>query len=391
MDNIPQNCLYISKGDKEIYILGTAHVLKESKNEVESLIGTVDPDSVCVELCDSRFQSLKDKDRWKNLDIVKVIRQGKGFLLFANMILSSFQKRIGLDLESAPGDEMVTAFTIAEEKGKKVVLADRDINVTLKRAWGLSGFIGKLRILETLLESMFTDEKIGSGEISDLMKGDNMINEMMEVFAAKLPMVKLALIDERDQYIANKILTAEGGKIVAVVGKGHQKGIQKLINEGFVYNKEIEKVPGPGIISKILPWAICVLILALIVFGFLKGSKTGWEMLWIWVIVSGTSTALVSLISLPHPLTVISSFIAAPIKIFIPTISAGMIMAPLEAVLKKPMVKDFEGLNNDIMTVKGFYRNRLTRVLLVFVTATIGAIIGHTIAIIWIARLLAIK
>ena len=152
MDEQTKNWIKIEKDNKEIYILGTAHVLQDSKLEVEQLIAEVDPDAVCVELCESRYNSLKDKNRWKNLDIIKVIREGKGFLLFANMILTSFQKRIGTDLESAPGDEMIAAFEIAEQKGKKVVLADRDINVTLRRAWRLSSFSDKMKIVDALFE-----------------------------------------------------------------------------------------------------------------------------------------------------------------------------------------------------------------------------------------------
>ncbi len=391
MENLSPNCIKIQKDGKDIYILGTAHVLADSKKEVEELINTIDPDTVCVELCDSRYQSLKDKNRWQNLDIVKVIRQGKGFLLFANMVLSSFQKRIGLDLESAPGDEMITAFQLAEAKNKKVVLADRDVNVTLRRAWQLSSFSDKMKILELLMEALFTKEEIKKEDVKEMMQGKDVMNEMMTTFAEKLPKAKEVLIDERDRYLAHRIITAEGKKIIAVVGKGHLKGIQETIEKGFNYDPIIETVPPAGIGTKIFPWLLGLAILALIVLGFMKGSNVGVSMLWAWVLASGACTSIAALAVMAHPLTIISAWIAAPIKLIAPPISAGILLAPLEAVLRKPQVKDFESLNNDIQTVKGFFKNRVTKILVVFVAVTIGAIVGHTAAIVWITKILATK
>jgi pheromone shutdown-related protein TraB len=384
-----KNWVTINKNGKEITILGTAHVLSDSKKEVEELIDSLNPDTVCVELCDSRYQSLQDKNRWKNLDIVKVIRDGKGFLLLANMVLSSFQKRVGADLESAPGDEMITAFKTAEEKGKKVVLADRDINVTLRRAWGYSSFGDKMKIFEMLFESLFVKEEINKKDIKELMEGKDMMTEVMNTFAENLPKAKEVLIDERDQFLANKIKNSGGTKILAVVGKGHQKGIISTIENDTPYNPGIEQIPPKGKFGKIFPWAFGALIIAIIVYGFLKGSSVGLSMLWAWVIASGSVTSLFALLVLSHPLTILAAWIAAPIKLFAPTISAGMIMAPVEAMMRKPQVKDFEKLNDDIMTFKGFIKNRVTRILIVFAASTIGAIIGHTWAFVWIAKILA--
>ena len=383
------NVVRLKINKKDIYLLGTAHVLAESKKEVEELINRVKPDSVCVELCDSRYQTLKNKDRWRNLDIVKVIREGNGFLLVANMILSGFQKRIGVDLESAPGDEMITAFQIAEQQKRNVVLADRDVNVTLKRAWRLSSFKDKMGILELLTETLFEKDKVEKEDIDNLMKGQDMFNEVMNVFAQKLPKVKQVFIDERDRFIANKILSAPGKKIVAVVGKGHLQGIERDIQKAFTYDPAIEKLPKPSIVPKLIPWFIFGIILLVIVFGFFKSPAVGLNMLWAWVIASGTATALFAAASLAHPLTILASYVAAPLKLIVPTISAGMLLAPLEAVLRKPQVKDFENLNNDMMTFSGFFKNRILKILLVFIGVTIGAIIGHTIAIIWIAKLLS--
>jgi pheromone shutdown-related protein TraB len=391
MVNLSPNCIRLHVGEKEIYILGTAHVLEESRKEVEELIDSIDPDSVCVELCESRYQSLKDKNRWQNLDIVRVIREGKGFLLLVNMILSAFQKRVGLEMRSAPGDEMITAFRIAEERNKKVVLADRDINITLRRAWKLSSFWDKTKILTVLLEAFFINEDINEENVSELLHGDNMINEMMAEFAKKLPKVKGVIIDERDFYLAHNITTAPGNKIVAIVGKGHLQGIQAAIESKSNYDPEIETVPPSGIGSKLFPWLIGLVLLSLIVLGFMKGSNVGVSMLWAWIFSSGLCTSLAALAVMAHPVTIISAWLTAPIKLIAPPISAGIVLAPLEAILRKPQVKDLENLNSDIQTFKGFFSNRVTRILIVFAAVTIGAIIGHTIAIIWITKILASK
>ncbi len=372
----------------EIYILGTAHVLDESRKEVENLIDEIDPDTVCVELCDSRYQSLKDKDRWKNLDIVKVIREGKGFLLLANMILSSFQKKVGADLESAPGDEMIAAFQIAEQRNKNVVLADRDVNITLQRTWRLSPFMDKMKVLEILFESLFVKEEIKKEDVKNLLAEQDVMNEMMGELSKKLPKVKEVLIDERDHYIANKIVTAPGKKILAVVGKGHLKGIEAAIKKRLPYDPSIEKTPVKQKWTKMIPWAVGLLFIALIIFAFTKGSAVGWETLKAWTIACGTSTAIFAALVLAHPFTILASWVAAPLKLVAVPVSSSILLTLLETLLRKPRVEDFEKLNQDMQSFKGFMKNRVTKILVVLTAITIGTYIGRFIALIWIGKIL---
>ncbi len=307
------------------------------------------------------------------------------------MILSSFQKRIGKDLNSKPGEEMIKAINIAEEKGKRVELVDRDVNLTLKRAWSLSKFSDKIKIIEVLLESIFSNEKIEKEEIETLMANGDMISSMMNELASKLPKVKEVLIDERDYYIAKKISTTTGTRILAVVGKGHIDGIMKLLQSSSFDKelKEIEEIPPEKKSKKLLPYIFGGLIIMLFVLGFLKGTAVGMDMLFAWIVASGITTSIFALLVGAHPITIALSWLAAPIKILIPPVSAGIFLAPIEAILRKPRVIDFENLNNDIMSLKGFFRNRVTKILIIFVAVTIGAIIGHTIAIIWMAKILA--
>jgi len=379
-----KNCVFLKHKGKEIYILGTAHVLEESKKEVLELMDKINPETVCVELCPSRYQSLKKKNRWKNLDIVKVIKEGKGFLLFTNMILFAFQKRIGLSLDFSPGQEMITAIKLAEKNKKNIVLADRDINITLKRAWILSSFKDKIKILELLLESLFSskDDNLQKKDILELMKGQDLYNEALSLFAKSLPEVKRVFIDERDAFLAKKISEAPGKKILAVVGKGHQKGILKQIKKRLPYIDSIETLPKEGKLKKLLPWIITLILIGILVPGFMKGETVGLSMLAIWALVTGSITALSNLIVLAHPLTIISSWIVAPIALLIPIpfVSTGVFLPLIEASIRKPCVKDFESLPEDLLSLKGFYKNRITRILMVLVASSFGSIIGFLIS-----------
>ncbi|MGC8765070.1 MAG: TraB/GumN family protein [Brevinematia bacterium] len=391
MEKISDNLFYCRIWEKDIYLLGTAHVLDKSADEVERYIEELNPDTICVELCEARYNSLKDENRWKNLDIVRVIKEGKGFLLLSNMILSSFQRRVGKDFNTKPGEEMLRAVKIAEEKGKRIGLVDRDVNVTLKRAWNLSKFSDKMKIIEVLFESIFSNEKIEKEEIENLMANGDLISSMMDELATKLPKVKEVLIDERDYYIAKKIAESSGDRVLAVVGKGHINGIIKFLEEGLFERelKEIEEIPPEGKSKKIFPYIFGGTVILLFLLGFLKGARVGMDMLFAWVIASGICTSLFALLVRAHPVTIILSWLAAPIKILMPPVNAGILLAPIEAVLRKPRVIDFENLNNDIMSFKGFFKNRVTKILIVFVAVTVGAIIGHTIAIVWMTKILA--
>lgn len=383
------NIKVIEIKDKKIILVGTAHVIKESVEKVRQAIDEYKPDKIAVELCNSRYSSLQDKNRWENLDIIKVIKEGKGFLLLATMILSSFQKRIGLDLGSAPGAEMIEAVDIAKEKNIDLILADRDVNVTLKRAWTLSKFKDKIRILEVLIESIFTKEKLSEEDIQNILKDGDLLSTMMNEFSKELPEVKKVFIDERDEYIANKILSSEGKIILAVVGRGHLEGIANKIESGFEYDYSIEQVPIKKNNSNLIGWIITLIIIGLFASGFfIKGPKVVLSMLKYWVLISGASCFISSILVLSHPLTILASWIVAPITTLNPTVGAGMFLAIIEATFRKPRVSDFENLTEDIQRFKGYFNNRILHALVVFLGTSIGASIGTFIGIPWITSLL---
>jgi len=383
----------LSLGDREFILVGTAHVSRRSVEEVREVILAEEPDRVCVEIDETRLNSLIKKQSWQNLNIGQVLRERKGFLLLANLVLSSFQRRLGLEMGVSPGEEMLTAVKICEEQGIAFSLCDRDIQVTLRRAWSLSSFWGKNKMLAAMLSSIFTREKLDAEEIERL-KTKSTFQNMMDELASFLPSVKEVLIDERDRYLATRINNAAGNKIVAVIGAGHVEGIiesLKGLEAGTLENdtSSLETIPPRKKISRILPYLVPAIIAGLIVAGFFR---SGWQlslsMMWKWILVNGTLSAIGSLLALAHPITIAAAFIGAPITSLNPTIGVGLLTGIVEATLRKPRVTDFENLPEDLLSFRGFFRNRITHILLVFLFSSIGSSVGTFIGIPYLTSLL---
>ncbi len=191
-------------GDKTFILVGTAHISRQSVEEVERIICEEKPERVCIEIDPSRYRTLKEGAHWSSLDIYQVLKEGKGFLLLSNLVLTSFQRRLGLELGIRPGEEMLAAIQTAERLGIPTALCDRDIQITLRRAWARSSFWGKNKLLAALLSSVLSSEKLTPEQIEELKK-KNELESMMEELAGYLPSVKEVLIDERDQYLAQNI------------------------------------------------------------------------------------------------------------------------------------------------------------------------------------------
>jgi pheromone shutdown-related protein TraB len=309
---------------KKVYLVGTAHVSRTSADLVESCINKHKPDTVCIELCASRYESLKNPDRWRETDIFQVIRQGKTYVLLAQLVLSSFQKRLATKFGIKPGEEMHRAMELAEARGAHLEMVDREIRTTLKRAWARAGFLTMCRVSATLLTSIFSKEDLSEAQIEELKVGST-LSAMMTEFGDFLPGVKDALIDERDSYMAEKIRRAPGKTIVAVVGAGHVPGMKDKIHSAIDLN-ELEEVPPPSKIIKIIGWGVPAIILGMFVVGFSKsGLDTSIDMIIAWTLANGIFSAVGALLALAHPLTIITAFVAAPITSLNPTIAAGWV------------------------------------------------------------------
>jgi pheromone shutdown-related protein TraB len=366
--------------DKEITLIGTAHVSRESADLVGKVIEEEKPDTVCVELCQSRYQSITQKNRWQNSDLIKVIKEKKTFLLLSNLMLAYFQKKIGQKLGIKPGEEIMRAIQAAEVVGAPIHLADRDIRTTLARTWHLMGLWTKIKLLAQFLSSV--------GELGDIkeediekMKSKDVLETLLSEIGESFPEIRRILIDERDQYLAHKIRNAPGKRIVAVVGAGHVPGVQRYW-EKPVDTDMLDQMPPKGKLSGFLKWGIPALIVGLVILGFFtSGASTGIHMLKWWILANAILAGLGATIALGHPLTVLTAIIASPLTSLNPMMAAGWVSGLVETFLRKPKVRDFENLPKDISSLKGFWRNKITRILLVVAFTNIGSSLGTFVAI----------
>lgn len=366
--------------DKEIILLGTAHVSKESARLVDHVIVSEKPDTVCVELCESRFQSIRQKDKWLDKDITKVIKEKKSFLLLSNLLLASFQKRIAEKFDINPGEEMITAIEAGEAAGARIHLADRNIRITLTKTWRVMGLWDKIKLLVQLVLSLGKVDDISEEDI-EKMKQEDVLETLLADVGKSLPVLKDILIDERDRYLTHRIRTAPGNKIVAVVGAGHVPGIKKYWNQEIDV-EALEQTPAKGKLSATLKWMVPLVILVIIVLGFYRGgANAGTDMITWWIMANGILAGLGAIIALAHPLTILSSVLAAPLTSLNPMIAAGWVAGLVEAFSRKPKVRDFEELQEDILSIRGFWKNKITRILLVVVFTNLGSSLGTFVAI----------
>lgn len=381
------NVTRLTCGEKTIFLVGTAHVSRQSAEEVENLIREIRPHTVAIELCPPRYESIQDPDRWKNMDILKVVREKKSFLLLSNLLLAAFQKRIADRMEIRPGEEMLRAIAAAGETGASLHLADREVRITLARIWRKMGFLAKTKMLVQLLGSGFEADDIKEEEIERLKNQDAMASLMQEMAGAH-PVLQEVLIDERDRYLAEKIRTAPGDSIVAVVGAGHVPGILRYW-ESPVDLAALETLPPAGKTGTILKWGLPALILILFAAGFFFGGKgSGMDMIAFWIAANALFAGLGAAASLAHPLTILTAMVAAPITSLNPMVAAGWVAGLAEVFLRKPRVSDLQSLSEDITSMGGFWRNKATRILLVVVFTNLGSSVGTFVALPLMLRVL---
>ena len=378
---------YLTLDGKEIILAGTAHVSQQSADLVTSLIQEEKPDTVCVELCQPRYQSLRDKQQWRQMDIFQVLKEKKAFLLLINLLLASFQKKIAAKFGIEPGADMIAAIATAEEVGAEIYLADREIRITLARAWKAIGWWGRIKLIFQTILSISGADEIEEEDIEQL-KQEDMLQMLLAELEKSHPILQKILIDERDRYLSEKIKKAPGSKIVAVVGAGHVAGIKKYWDSSIDL-AELDIVPPPGLSREFLKWGIPLAIIAAMVTGFLMGgTEAGVRMLGWWVGANSLLAAAGAIAVRAHPLTIIAAAVSAPFTSASPVIGAGWVAGLVEALLRKPTIGDLEDLAEDITTLGGFWKNRTTRILLVVALVNLGSAIGTFAAIPLMARAL---
>jgi pheromone shutdown-related protein TraB len=367
---------------REFILVGTAHVSRESADLVREVIEKEHPDCVCIELDAQRFEALSHRQRWENLDLRQVIRQRQLAPLLANLVLASYQKKLGGALGVIPGSELLEAARAAEALAIPVALCDRDVRITLRRAWASMSLWNKSKLLAALLTSLVDRPELDEDELRRIRDQD-VITELMRELGKELPSVKTTLIDERDAYLAHKILAADGERIVAVIGAGHVAGIREALRERRAVDLEaISQIPPVSALWKWAGWGLpAAVLLGLVWIGVAHGAAVAGQQLLYWITATGGLTAVGAALSLAHPIVVLSSFGVAPITALSPVIGAGHVLALFQAYLVPPKVREFESVADDFGAPIQWWRNRLLRIFLVFLLTTFGALAGNYVGL----------
>ncbi|HIP40357.1 MAG TPA: TraB/GumN family protein [Desulfocapsa sulfexigens] len=367
----------ISHGDKTILLIGTAHISQDSVDLVKKVISQENPDCVCIELDEKRYQALTQKKKWQSLDLKQIIKDKQLSTLMINMLMASYQKKLGGQLGVKPGAELLSAANTAASMDIPIALCDRDVRITLRRAWKSTSFYKKGYLLTTLFASLFDSTEISEEKLAE-MKQKDVLSDLMDEMGAALPDVKKVLIDERDIYLSEKIKEAAGKRLVAVVGAGHVDGIKTVFQDDRSGElDEITTIPPVSKIWKILGWSVPLLIIgSLVAIGLQKGMADAGANLLYWILANGIPSAIGGILAYANPLTVIGAFAAAPVTSLTPVIGAGYVAAFIQVMRTPPVVKEFETVGDDMGTVKGWWKNKLLRVFLVFLFTGFGSSIG---------------
>jgi pheromone shutdown-related protein TraB len=374
----------------EYVILGTAHVSRSSVDAVEALLASEHFDAIAVELCASRAQSMRDPEAFKQMDLFRVIREGKAGMVTASLILSTFQKRLAEQSGIQPGAEMKAAMDGADRLAIPLWLIDREVGTTLKRAWRSVGAWQRFTLFGGLLASVFAREDIAQDEIEKLKQGD-LLESAFKEFASESKPLFNSLISERDSFMAARLRQESaqaagtppgaGRRVLVVIGAGHLKGLAERLHEQqddpASIAANLATSPPKARWPKWLAVGVVLLIFIAIAYAFHQNPTLGTQALRDWILFTGGFAALGALIAGAHPLSIATAFVAAPIKPFRPGIPSGGLSAAVEAWIRRPRVADFDSLRDDIGHWSGWWKNRVARTVLNFFLVSAGTIIGE--------------
>lgn len=362
---------------REFILVGTAHISQESVDLVRNIIEAEKPDCVCIELDAQRYEALSQQKRFESLDLREVIRNQQLAAMLMNLLLASYQKRLGGKLGVIPGSELLEAAKVAEENDIAISLCDRDIRVTLRRAWAALSLWKKAMLVSTFVAGAFDDPELSEEELNRIKQKD-VLSELMSELGEAMPALKEALIDERDRYLAQKIRESEGSKLVAVVGAGHIQGMkQAILANRHEDLAEISVIPPVSPVWRWIGWGIPALIVgALGYIGLTQGVDAASDNALFWFLINAVPCAIGGAIALGHPLTIIAAFASAPFTSLTPVIGAGYVTAFVQTYVQPPLVHEFHSVGDDIATLRGWWHSRLLRVFLVFILTTLGSLIG---------------
>ncbi len=357
--------------------MGTAHISRESADLAKQVIADERPDVVCLELDEQRYAALTESKGFESLDLREVLRKRQLATLLLNLLLATYQRQLGLQLGVMPGTEFLEAAKVAEEHGIPVALCDRDVRITLRRAWRSLRWWKKLWLLSGLLASVFEKTELSEDDLRELRQQD-VLSRVMEELGEAFPNLKRVLIDERDVYLAQRMRESEGRRVVAVVGAGHVAGMLRALSGSQRTDlATLEVIPEGGRLLRWIGWAVPALLLAALgTIAWQKGAAAVQENLVFWILANGIPSGLGAAIALGHPLTVLAAFAAAPVTSLTPVIGAGYVTAFVQSFLRPPLVSELRRVSEDAAQLRGWFGNRLLRIFLVFVLSTLGSVIG---------------
>ncbi len=377
----------IQRGERKITLLGTAHISKASADKVTELLDSNEFDAVAIELCPSRHNALINPDAMSQMDLFKVMREGKASMVAASLALGAYQQRLADQFGIKPGQEMRAAIKSAQKHHLEVLLIDREIGTTLKRVYKNVPWWKRFGIASSLLGSVLTRQEVTEDEIEKLKQGD-ILESTFAQFSEEASDIYIPLVDERDRYMAARIeqelVNTAHKNILVVIGAGHLKGMHNYLNEELAQPDKtidaLDHIPVAGSWWKLLPWLIVALIITGFIIGFSRNTDLGLELVKDWVLINGGLAALGATLALAHPFTILGTFLAAPLTSLNPMVGVGMAAAAIESIIKKPSVGDFERLRSDTAHWKGWWKNRVTRILLIFILSSLGSGAGTYIA-----------
>ena len=360
-------------------ILGTAHVSTASVEAVREQIKTYQPDIVAVELCGSRHQALTSNRRLDKEGLLKVVKEGKAPLVLLQSLLAAEQRKMGLDEGQQPGAELLVAVQEAEAAELEVALIDRDIQTTLRRAWKKMRFREKVRIIWSLLGD--DDEDDDAPGVGELLEDQDLLTSLMEELRTFSPGAGVVLIDERDSFLAGKISSLPSDKkILAVVGAGHLKGIERHLKNETVPDeaglKQLEHLPVPGRLSKSIPWLIPLFVMSLVIYFVANGEGVSLlEMFTVWTAANAVFAALGCALARGHPLAILTAAAASPITSLNPTLAAGWFAGYVQLKMREPTAEDLQQFLK-LESLGSFWSNKAGRVLMVTSLSNVGSMAG---------------
>lgn len=376
-DDAQDDVHLVRVGDREIWLVGTAHVSQRSVDLVREVIERERPDVVCIELDAGRYEALSQEKRFAEQDLREVMRKKQIATLMLNLILASYQRRLGLKLGVAPGSELLEAARVADRLGIPISLCDREVRITLRRAWRSISWWQRVALLAELASSVVESPDVSEDELARLRNQD-VVSEVMNELGRLMPDLKRVLIDERDAYLAHKILEAEGRRVVAVVGAGHVEGMKGRLERGERADlAQIEAVPAESVAWKIAGWSIPAVIVGSIAWiAIAQGPEAAGENVLIWFLANAIPSGIGATIALAHPMAIAAGALSSPFTSLSPLIGAGYVAAFAQLWAQPPLVSDFATVGDDLAVPKRWWQSRLMRIFLVFVLTTVGSMIG---------------